>query len=92
MSFECAFNSKEISFGLKYVKYMIITTYNSVSDLRVLFLIKEYGLFMLIGCILSILIMQRLGKKVNKNEKLEIVSSYSADYVLIVLFWCQLLF
>lgn len=86
------FNSKDISFGLKYIKYMIIPTYNSVSDLRVLFLIKEYGLFMLIGCILSTPIMQRLGKKVNKNEKLEIISLYTADLVLIVLFLVSISF
>lgn len=62
------FNSNNILSGLGFIKRMVICPQNDLADLRTLFLLRNYGLFILIAVILCFPLVPWLDKKL-KNRK-----------------------
>lgn len=54
------FNSKDIASGLRYIKKMIIFTTNDVADVRTLYLMKDYGLFIALAILLCFPVVGKL--------------------------------
>lgn len=62
------FNSNNILSGLGFIKRMIICPQNDLADLRTLFLLRNYGIFILIAVILCFPLVPWLDKRL-KNRK-----------------------
>ena len=62
------FNSNNILSGLGFIKRMVICPQNDLADLRTLFLLRNYGIFILIAVILCFPLVPWLDKRL-KNRK-----------------------
>lgn len=54
------FRSVNLRSGLTYIKIMCIPTFDKPSDFRALFLLKDYGMFLLLAALLAVPVVPRL--------------------------------
>lgn len=62
------FRSESLADGFGYIKHMFVPNPNRLSDLRTLFLLKEYGLFLAAALILCFPVYPLLEKKLKDNS------------------------
>ena len=62
------FNSKDVIDGLRYIKRMIFYQNNDLTNVRVLFLLKDYAFFIILAIVLSFPIVPWIRKKLIDRE------------------------
>ncbi len=62
------FNSKDLLFGLRYIKRMIIYHPNELADFRAVFLLKDYWFFIVVAIVLCFPIVPWLDKKLQSRR------------------------
>lgn len=78
------FNSDNIKSGLGFIKRMFVCPNNELTDLRTLFFLRNYGLFIAIAVILCFPLMPWLDKKLKDKKTAHII--FKAVTTVIVLF------
>ncbi len=78
------FNSKDIMSGLRFIKRMFICAPNELADLRTLFLIRNYGIFIFAAVVLCFPLVPWLDKKLKNSRTVH--SVFKAVIVSLVLF------
>jgi len=77
------FNSDNIGSGLGFIKRMFICPHNELADLRTLFFIRNYGIFILAAVILCFPLVPFLKKKL-KDKKAALIVFKAASAVIII--------
>lgn len=77
------FNSKNIRSGLTFIKKMLIYTSNELMNRRTLFLIKDYGFFILVAIMLSFPLVQKLDEKLESKKMM--FTTYQIIKMLIII-------
>lgn len=78
------FNSTDLISGIRFLKRMFVCKTNELADLRTLFLIKDYGFFILIAILFSFPIVPVLNEKLNKHQFVYVI--YEVVKTLIIAF------
>lgn len=63
------FRSSDLLNGLRFIKRMFICVNNPLADSRTLFLLKDYGVFIVVAIILSFPIIPWIEKRFGQNQK-----------------------
>lgn len=77
------FNSDNIGSGLRFIKRMFVCPHNELADLRTLFFIRNYGIFILAAVILCFPLVPFLEKKL-KEKKAALIVFKAASAVIII--------
>lgn len=77
------FNSDNIGSGLGFIKRMFVCPHNELADLRTLFFIRNYGIFILAAVILCFPLVPFLEKKL-KDKKAALIVFKAASAVIII--------
>ncbi|NLM18401.1 MAG: MBOAT family protein [Clostridiaceae bacterium] len=65
------FNSPNISYGLRYIKYMIIgNASDTFTDIRTIVLLQQYGLIMIVALILVMPVIPKLKEVLRKRNQI----------------------
>lgn len=82
------FRSDNLLHGLGFIKRMFICESNPLADTRTLFLIKDYGVFILAAIVLSFPLIPYIEKKWEANEKVHnIVQTVITAMVALLFVW-----
>lgn len=78
------FNSKDLVSGLSLIRSMIVYSPNELADLRTLFLLRNYGFFILIAIVLCFPVVPWLNKKLKAKKNMHAI--YKVIIALAVIF------
>ena len=67
------FRANNLTYGLKYIKRMVIYNSNPLADKRTMFLIKDYAFFLIIAILLCFPVVPWLDEKLEKNKYIHTV-------------------
>ena len=82
------FNSDNIKSGLGFIKRMFVCPHNELTDLRTLFFLRNYGLFIVIAVILCFPLVPWLDKKLKGRKAAHIIfKAVTAAIVLFSFIW-----
>ena len=82
------FNSDNIKSGLGFIKRMFVCPHNELADLRTLFFLRNYGLFIAIAVILCFPLVPWLDKKLKGKKAAHIIfKAVTAAIVLFAFIW-----
>ena len=78
------FNSASVTYGVSYIKRMIIPCSNSLSDTRFIFLLRNYAYFLVVAIVLCFPIIPYLDKKTSKNKIVGCIYEILKDVIILI--------
>lgn len=80
------FRSENLISGFRYIKRMILPYHNELSNMRTIFLIKDYAFFIIAALILCFPIVNFLDEKFRDKEKIHFVFNVAINLIIICAF------